>query len=82
MSVYDGLIDRRFVLGADVNAISKQHGNTALLLAAGRLHKHVTERLLLAGAAVNTAGKVLLIVLSLMIQCPWRSRLLWPKRCR
>jgi hypothetical protein len=44
--------------GADVNAQSKQHGNTALILAASRLHKEVTERLLLAGADVNAATKV------------------------
>lgn len=44
--------------GADPNAVSKQHGNTPLIIAASRLHQSVVERLLVAGALVNTAAKV------------------------
>lgn len=61
-------MDVCFTAGADVNAKSKQHGNTPLILAAGRLHKHVTERLLLAGANVNMPSKVSTAALGVLLQ--------------
>lgn len=44
--------------GADVDAKSAQHGNTALIVAASRLHRTVVLRLLSSRADVNAATKV------------------------
>ena len=46
------------VSGADINAKSKQHGNTALIIAASRLHRVAVLRLLSGGASVNAATNV------------------------